>query len=137
MVPLCIHEAASRQAQIYLRKFAPVVWWGSPVEVHSSICRLHRDKAITDLEKQGAVARLRLLTDGWREVVPDDQLRQLATELLDKHSLRAADSLQLAASLIWCQQHPSKRSFICGDFRLAEAADAAGFSVLQLLAVVP
>ncbi|MGB6718435.1 MAG: hypothetical protein WBE47_15910, partial [Candidatus Acidiferrales bacterium] len=70
-------------------------------------------------------------------VVPDDQLRQLATELLDKHSLRAADSLQLAASLIWCQQHPSKRSFICGDFRLAEAADAAGFSVLQLLAVVP
>ena len=137
LVPLCIHEAASRQAQIYLRKFAPVVWWGSPVEVHSAICRLHRDKAITDLEKQGAVARLRLLTGGWREVVPDDQLRQLATELLDKHSLRAADSLQLAASLIWCQQHPSKRSFICGDFRLAEAADAAGFCILQLLTVVP
>jgi predicted nucleic acid-binding protein len=136
LVPLCIHEAASRQAQLYLRKFAPVVWWGSPVEVHSAICRLHRDKAITDLEKQGAVARLRLLIGGVGEVLPDDQLRELATESLDKYSLRAADSLQLAASLTWCQRHPSKRSFICGDFRLAEAADAAGFSVLQLLTVV-
>jgi hypothetical protein len=32
LAPLCVHEAASRQAQIYLRKFAPVVWWGSLVE---------------------------------------------------------------------------------------------------------
>jgi predicted nucleic acid-binding protein len=137
LVPLCIHEAASRQAQRYLRKFALVVWWGSLVEVHSAICRLHRDREITDLDKQGAVARLRLLSHGWREVLPDDQLRNLATESLDKYSLRAADSLQLAASLIWCQQRPSRRSFICGDRRLAEIAEAIGFSVLELPAIVP
>ena len=79
------------------------------------------------------MARLRLLTGGWREVLPDDQLRELVAESLDKHSLRAADSLQLAASLVRCQQHPSKRSFSCGDFRLVEAANAAGSSVLRLL----
>lgn len=132
LAPLCIHEAASRQAQAYLRKFAPVVWWGSLVEVYSAICRLYRDQAITDFDRQGAVARLQLLSRGWREVLPDDQLRDVATDMLEKHSLRAADSLQLAASLIWCQQHPSRRSFVCGDRRLAEAADAAGFSVLEL-----
>jgi len=102
------------------------------VEVHSAICRLHRDKEISDLDKQGAVARLRLLNGGWREILPDDQVRDLATQLLDTHFLRAADSLQLAASLIWCEQRPSRRSFICGDQRLAKAAESAGFSVLQL-----
>ena len=137
LVPLCIHEAASRQAQLYIRKFAPVVWWGSLVEVHSAICRLHREKEITDANKQGAVARLRLLSRGWREVLPDDQLRDLAIESLDKYALRAADGLQLAASLIWCQQRPSRRSFICGDRRLAQAAGSVGFSVLALPAAIP
>lgn len=137
LAPLCVHEAASRQAQGYLRKFAPVVWWGSLIEVHSAICQLHRGKAISDFDKQGTVARLRLLSRGWKEVLPDDEVRDLATESLDKYSLRAADSLQLAASLIWCQQQPSKRNFVCGDHRLGEATDAAGFSVFKLLAVVP
>jgi hypothetical protein len=40
--------------------------------------------------------------------------------------------LQLAASLVWCEQRPSRRSFICGDQRLAKAAESAGFSVLEL-----
>jgi predicted nucleic acid-binding protein len=109
-----------------------VVWWGSLVEVHSAICRLRRDQEITDLDKQGAVARLRLLSRGWREILPGDQVRELAMQSLDKYFLRAADSLQLASSLIWCEQRPSKRSFICGDHRLAEAAQAAGFSVFEL-----
>lgn len=137
LVPLCIHEAASRHAQSHLRRFAPVVWWGSLVEVHSAICRLHRDREISDRDKQGAVARLRLLNRGWREILPDDQVRDLATQLLDTYTLRAADSLQLAASLTWCEQRPSRRSFICGHQRLAKAAESAGFSVLELSRAVP
>ena len=108
-----------------------MVWWGSLVEVHSAICRLHRDQEITDLDKQGAAERLRLLSRGWREILPGDQVRELATQSLDQYSLRAADSLQLASSLIWCEQRPSKRSFICGDHRLAEAAESTGFSVFE------
>jgi predicted nucleic acid-binding protein len=137
LVPLCIHEAASRHAQSHLRRFAPVVWWGSLVELHSAISRLHRDKEITDLDKQGAAARLRLLNRGWREILPNDQVRDLATQLLDKYFLRAADSLQLAASLIWCEQRPTSRNFICADQRLAKAADSAGFSVFELSRVIP
>jgi hypothetical protein len=38
LVPLCLYESTSRQ----LRKFLPVVWWGSLVEVHSAIATLHR-----------------------------------------------------------------------------------------------
>jgi predicted nucleic acid-binding protein len=137
LVPLCIHQAGSRQAQLYLKKFDLVVWWGSFVEVHSAICRLHREHMINDANKLGALARLRLLNRGWREVSPDDQVRDLAAESLDKYVLRAADALQLAASLIWCQKRPSRRSFICADRRLLHAAAAAGFSVLEIPSAVP
>ena len=36
LVPLCIQEATTDQVRQHLRRFAPVVWWGSVVEVHSS-----------------------------------------------------------------------------------------------------
>jgi len=131
LVPLCVHEAASRSAQSHLRKFAPIVWWGSLVEVHSAIWRLHREKQITDTGRKGAVARLHLLGRGWREILPGDQLRELALQLLNDYSLRAADSLQLAASLTWCEQRPARRTFLCGDQRLSHAARSVGFSVLE------
>jgi predicted nucleic acid-binding protein len=137
LVPLCIHEAGSRQAQLYLRKFDMVVWWGSIVEVHSAICRLDREHVINETNKHGAKARLRLLSRGWREIFPDDQVRDLAVEMLDNYILRAADALQLAASLIWCQKRPSRRNFICADRRLAQAAASAGFSVLEIPSANP
>jgi len=108
------------------------VWWGSSVEVHSAICRLLRAKEITEREQHGALLRLRMLSQGWSEILPSEELRDLAMQLLDQYSLRAADSLQLAAALVWCGQRPAKRSLVCGDQRLSGAARAAGFSVLEL-----
>ena len=132
LVPLCVHEVTSRQAQSHLRRFLPVVWWASTVEVHSAIVRLHRLQKLKDTEKSGALARLELLRRGWREILPGDQLRDLATQLLDSHELRAADSLQLAAALTWCQARPSNRYFVCGDERLSNAAASVGFSILRM-----
>jgi len=132
LVPLCIHERTSRQVQSHLHRFLPVVWWASTVEVYSAISRLHRLGKLKDIEKKGALARLDVLRRGWREILPGDQLRDLATQLLDRYELRAADSLQLAAALTWCQARPSNRNFVCGDERLSKAAESAGFSVLQL-----
>lgn len=132
IVPLCVHESASRRAQSNLRQFLPVVWWASMVEVHSAIARLHRLGRLKDVEKKGALSRLEVLSRGWREILPSDSLREVAARLLDNYELRAADSLQLAAALIWCQHRPAKRTFICADQRLSKAAATAGFSVLEL-----
>jgi predicted nucleic acid-binding protein len=132
LLPLCVQEATSAQAQSLLRKFPPVVWWSTSVEVHSAISRLTRLGKLSNKQQQGALARLSLLSEGWREILPDDQLRELAGDLLDKHPLQAADSLQLAAALTWCQQRPSKRNFVSGDQRLCEAARSLGFSIVQL-----
>ncbi len=133
LVPLCIQESTSRQVRSYLRKYAPVVWWASPVEVHSAVARLHRSGAVNETEKQGALARLAVLRRGWGEILPDDSLRELAGKLLDVYALRAADSLQLAAALTWCRQQPAKRTFISGDERLCDAAEGEGFVVVALV----
>jgi len=132
LVPLCVHESASRQAHAQLRKFLPVVWWGSLLEVHSAIARLHRLGQMSDAEKQKALSHLDVLNRGWREILPGDHVRELAIRLLDAHELRAADSLQLAAALTWCQQRPAKRDFVCGDERLSKAAAAVGFAIREL-----
>jgi uncharacterized protein len=131
LVPLCVHEITSRQAQSQLRKCMPVVWWGSEVEVHSAIARLHRLRMLSDAEKRGALARLELLRHGWREILPGDHVRDLAKRLLDTYELRAAASLQLAAAFTWCQQRPVRRTFIGADRRLSWAASELGFSVME------
>jgi hypothetical protein len=102
------------------------------VEIHSAISRLSRTAKLTDPEKRGALSRLDLLSHGWKEILPDDPLRELASSLLDIHELRAGHSLQLAAALTWCQKRPSKRNFVCRDQRLSKAAGDSGFSVVQL-----
>jgi predicted nucleic acid-binding protein len=137
LVPLCIHEITSRQAQYHLHRLLPVVWWASLVEVHSAISRLRRGGKLSEVEKRGDLSRLDTLSRGWREILPGDQLRSLAARLLDAYELRAADSLQLAAALTWRQERPSKRNFVCGDEHLGKAADSAGFSVLQLSRAAP
>jgi predicted nucleic acid-binding protein len=132
LVPLCIEETGSRSARTRLRKFAPVVWWGTFVEIHSALCRLHVSKEISELDKQGAVNRLQLLGRGWREILPHDIVPDLAIQMLDQYSMRAADSLQLAASLIWCHERPARKTFVCAHRRLALAAYAVGFSVVEI-----
>jgi len=131
LVPVCFKESASGQAQSYFRKFGQVVWWASAVEIYSAICRLYREGKMADLDKDRAVSRLRSLRDGWREILPDEAIRNLACSLLEK-PLKTSDSLQLAASLVWCNQRPSRRTFICGDRRLSSAAASAGFTVIQM-----
>lgn len=123
----------SSQAHAQYKRFALAVWWGTYVEVYGGLCRLHREKQISDRAKQGASERLLSLSRAWREVMPSLEVRDLALQSLDRYPLRAADGLQLAASLVWCAERPSKRTFICADQRLAKAASAAGFSVIELL----
>lgn len=83
-------------------------------------------------EADGALTRYEKLSSGWKHIVPDDSLRDLACDLVAIHPLRAADSMQLAAALVWCNQRPAARVFICGDKRLGDAAKATGFSVVEL-----
>jgi predicted nucleic acid-binding protein len=132
LVPACVHEQASHRVRLLLKAAAPVVWWATGVEVYSAIGRLYRDRQITDQEKQRAVTRLRAISLIWREMVPDDYVRDMALTMLDKYPLRAADAFQLGAAFVWCKQRPARRTFVSSDLRLSEAARSAGFSVLSI-----
>jgi uncharacterized protein len=131
LIPLCVQERTSNKVKALARQFVPVVWWATTVEIHSAIARLHRSGELDDAARQAALNRLSVLSRGWREILPSDKLRAQAGVLLDTYSLRAADSLQLASAMIWCQQRPALQRFVSSDVRLCEAAAQAGFAVVS------
>jgi uncharacterized protein len=131
LIPLCVQERASAKIKMLAKQFAPVVWWATTVEMHSAIARLHRSGELDDAAHHAALNRLAVLSRGWREILPSDKLRDQAAALLDTYLLRAADSLQLAAALVWCQQRPAHRKFVSSDLRLCQAATQAGFVMVS------
>ena len=108
-----------------------VVWWATEVECSSALARLGREGYAT---RSAVIARRRLdaFRVRWNEVDPSDAVRRLARRLLDVHTLRAADALQLAAALQAAEESPEKLSFISLDDRLTDAARREGFSVVDL-----
>ena len=106
-----------------------IVWCLSEVEIESGISRRVRE-GLPRGDESGARSRLRLLSERWNEVVSIDLVRRRALRLLRNHPLSAADSLQLAAALISCEERPEDLGFVCLDDRLSDAAGREGFNVL-------
>lgn len=132
LVPLCLREPATRSAEQSFHKYPPVIWWTAAVEIYSAIARSLRSGTIDSQEAERAMDSLGRIRMMWREILPAYSVRNEACRLLDVYPLRAADALQLAAALVWCQQRPAGRVFVCSDRRLSAAARAAGFSVVEL-----
>src|SRR5215471_18632744 len=84
---------------------------------------------LTSVFPQPARSRLESLLDSWREILPTEPVRELACVQLERLPIRAADALYLGAALIWCNQKPRGRLFVCNDRRLGDAARQAGFTV--------
>jgi uncharacterized protein len=129
LVPLCVAQSTSNLVRTVSKTKSIAVWWNSPVEITSAFARLFRNQEIDQQDFRQAMARLSELRRRWIEVQPTEVLRDLAEMLLQRHPLRAADAMQLAAALVWAKQLPRKRVFVCLDSRLAEAASKEGFSV--------
>jgi len=97
-----------------------------------AISRFKREGRLEDETEEETRAVLDQLSEDWTEVQPAQSVRLLASLLSRDHSLKAADCLQLAAALRWCEGDASDRDFICLDNRLREAARAEGFHVLPV-----
>jgi predicted nucleic acid-binding protein len=110
----------------------PVIWWTTPLECVAAVIRAVREKRVSREEATEAVERLREARSQVREIAPLEAVRTRAMRLLSAHPLRTADSLQLAASLVWCEEQPGGETFVCLDQRLREAARREGFTLLPL-----
>jgi len=104
-----------------------VVWWAAPVEIRGAFTRLIRMGQLTSNQNVGAQVRLQGLRSKWLEISPYPALRDRAESLLDRFPLKAADSLQLAAAILWSSGKPRGRVFLSGDMQLLQAAEALGF----------
>ena len=130
VVPLCCQQALSAEARLVAHRYGRmVVWWCTRVEAFGALARLRREGALSANGFQQTVVRLSVLSRAWLEVLPVESVCHQAEELLARQVIRAADALQLAAALVWCQGHPQRRVFVCFDQRLAAAATQVGFEV--------
>jgi predicted nucleic acid-binding protein len=131
VVPLLLPDVRSAELATLLRSDAePALWWTSPVECQSALYRRYREGGLPPAALAQALARLSALVVDVDVVAPTSPLRERAGRLLAGHPLRAADALQLAAALIWCDESPRDDAFVCLDERLGEAARREGFRVL-------
>jgi predicted nucleic acid-binding protein len=131
LIPLCLQERESPSLKKLVHADQSIVaWWASPIECFSALARLRREEALSLDEEGQAQAVLRALMAGWTEVEPSEAVREQAARVLRLHPLRAADSLQLAAAMVWCQGDPSRREFVCLDQRLRDAGRREGFIIL-------
>lgn len=130
VIPLIINEPTSTALRTLLREDREmVVWWATRVESVSALVRRSRGGSTGAEGEERTRIVLTSLTDGWLEVQPTTRLRSLAERILAVHPLRAADALQLAAALRWCEGEPEGRGFVCLDGRLREAARKEGFTL--------
>jgi predicted nucleic acid-binding protein len=131
IIPLCVDEPKTKMVRnVSERDGAIVAWWGSTIECYSAFARLRRDKMLNYNEEEQLRNLLQMLSDSWTEIKPSQDIKNTSGRLLLLHPLRAADSLQLAAALIWAEKSPTNHGFVCLNNRLREAANKEGFVLL-------
>ena len=130
IVSLVVREDTWETLYTLLEERDPMfVWWGTPVECASALARLERSSLAEDAVLTTAYAFLAQLESEWHEIAPSAQVRDGARQLLRRHPLRAADSLQLAAAAVAAQGAPATLDLVCLDDRLRSAARREGFPV--------
>lgn len=130
LIPLCLEEPHSETMRSLTRDDGELaLWWGTPVECSSSFARLRREGSLSTDDEQHLRRLVDQLTQSGTEVSPSEQVRATARRLLLRHPLRAADSMQLAAALVWAANLPDDLGFVCLDKRLRDAAQVEGFTL--------
>ena len=131
IIPLCLQEPRTALLKrIAEEDGAIIAWWATPVEVYSALARRRREGILSKADEDQARRILAKLAESWTEIVLSMKVRENAGRALLLHPLRAADSLQLAAALVWAGGHAVGHQFVCLDKRLREAAQQEGFLVL-------
>src|ERR1044072_3581844 len=89
------------------------VWWETRVECTSALRRRLREQPVEPEIQVRLQRRLMRLFEAVQEVEPTEDIRVRAERLLNAHSLRAADALQLASALRWASERPVGVELVC------------------------
>jgi predicted nucleic acid-binding protein len=129
LIPLCVQQLQTMKTEALFANYGVTVWWSTQVEIVSGLTRLLRMREIdgTEFADGKQVAQAMAMT--WIAIKPSANIEREARALLEQYPLRAADALQLAAALEWCEGKPKGEIFLSFDKRLSEAAGLAGFTL--------
>ncbi len=106
-----------------------MVWTMSQVEVFSAICRRVREGFLSEDSLDPIKKRMHVFFDSAFEIVSIQKVKDRALRLLQVHSLKAADALQLASALVVTQEDPIRMPIMSFDNQLNQAAKREGFAV--------
>lgn len=129
MVPLCARQPHTPQSKLWLSRYEAVVWWATPIEIASALAHLLRVRQLDSQQWSLSVKLAGELAERWSVIEPSEQIRMEAIELVKRYDLHAADSLQMAAAMQWCEGSTQGRMFLTADLRLRDAARLVGFGV--------
>jgi uncharacterized protein len=130
LLPLLIEEDRTEATKfLYDEDRLQVVWCLTEVEVASALARRSRE-GLRPAGLENARLQLKWLADRWTETSSLPLVRARALRVVNTHSLRAADALQLSAALVAADDRPDALPFVCLNDRLRDAARREGFSVL-------
>jgi len=132
LVPLCVRQTSTPRAVTLYKSCDAVVWWTTPVEIASALARLMRMKQLDSSDWTKARKLAAALAEVWSVIQPSDAVRAKGIQLVDRYDLRAADALQLAAALEWCEDAPQDRIFLTADQKLRQAAMLSGFDANKI-----
>lgn len=133
IVPLCAYQQNSNTARRLSRRFVEKVAWREyVVEVSSAFARLAREGTIDEPTREQFEGRLVSLEIEFTVVNYQDRITKLARTFPSLYRLKAMDSLQLAAALVWCKEFPKNKDFVSSDRQLLTAAEQIGFVVHDL-----
>src|SRR5437588_9600025 len=132
LLPLCATQRNTPVAIRYRGQYNVVAWWALRVELASGLGRLRRMRYLDAVAYTFAKELAADVLSSAFIIPPVQRIGEDATELVERHELRAGDALQLAAALHWCDHHPRQQVFLTGDQRLASAAAVVGFAVPRL-----
>jgi uncharacterized protein len=103
----------------------------SLVEVRSALGRRQREGTLREAHVDAIVSALKVDVAEMWAVEARKSVLERAGELLDRHPLRAYDSMQLASALTIFQRVRAV-TFVCADVTLMEAATAEGLRTLAV-----
>jgi predicted nucleic acid-binding protein len=130
VIPLLVRQNSSTLAETWVGEDPEMsLWTLTSVEVVSAFRRLVREQALEEESARIAERRLDQLVGTCHVVVDVPAVKRPATRLLRFHPLRAFDTLQLGAALLWAEGHPEGRTLHTLDVRLGSAAEREGFVV--------
>ncbi len=103
----------------------------TPIEIESALWRRRHHGEMDAEQHMSAEEMFAELTASWSEIADIISTQRIALDLLSRHTLRAADAIQLATAIVASNATAGSLPFVTLDHALAAAARAEGFTVLK------